>query len=119
MLTIFHSRTCAIVLLRLYMPQHLRKFLQNRLAFISHLLFIFSEVAQLEAQKHQLDRDNQEHKKEKLMLENQLEMERMKVEAERKRVLLAHEQLRDKVKKKMSFEITMSLCMYNFRSFLS
>ena len=45
----------------------------------------------LEAQKHQLDKDNKEHKKEKLMWEYQLEMERMKVEAERKRVLLAGE----------------------------
>ena len=31
------------------------------------------------------------------MVENQLEMERMKVEAEKKKLILAHEQLRDKV----------------------
>jgi hypothetical protein len=55
-------------------------------------------VAQLEAQKHQLDADNQELRRERLMLDSQLEMERMRVEAERKKVMLAHEQLRDKVR---------------------
>ena len=38
-----------------------------------------------------------ELKKEKMLLESQLEMEHMKVEAEKKKLLLAHEQLREKV----------------------
>ena len=38
-----------------------------------------------------------ELKKEKVLLENQLEMEKMKVEAEKKKLILAHEQLREKV----------------------
>ena len=38
-----------------------------------------------------------ELKKEKVLLENQLEMEKMKVEAEKKKLILSHEQLREKV----------------------
>ncbi len=64
---------------------------------IKNKYFLFSETAQLEAQHHKAEQEASELKKEKLLLENQLEMEKMRVEAEKKKVMLAHEQLREKV----------------------
>lgn len=48
-----------------------------------------------------------------VLLENQLEMERMRVEAERKKVTLVHEQLREKVNDKfISYQLE-SFCFVN------
>ena len=44
-----------------------------------------------------MEKQMTELKKEKVLLENQLEMEKMKVEAEKKKLILAHKQLREKV----------------------
>ncbi|CAH1794163.1 unnamed protein product [Owenia fusiformis] len=55
-----------------------------------------NESAQLEALKHSLNHDLQELKKEKILLENQLEMEKIRTEAEKKKLLLAHESMREK-----------------------
>ena len=44
-----------------------------------------------------MEKQMTELKKEKVLLENHLEMEKMKVEAEKKKLILAHEQLREKV----------------------
>ena len=60
---------------------------------------IYSESAQLQTAKQNKEKEITELKKDKVLLENQLEMEKMKVEAEKKKVLLAHEQLREKVRK--------------------
>ncbi len=44
-----------------------------------------------------MSRQVSELKRDKVLLDNQLEMEKMKVEAEKKKLILAHEQLREKV----------------------
>ena len=44
-----------------------------------------------------MEKELSELRKEKVLLDSQLEMEKMKVEAEKKKLLLAHEQLREKV----------------------
>ncbi len=57
-----------------------------------------SESVHLETKRQSMEKDMAELKKEKVLLENHLEMEKMKVEAEKKKLLLAHEQLREKVR---------------------
>ncbi len=64
---------------------------------VNNKCFLFSETAQLEAQHNKAEQEASELKKEKILLENQLEMEKMRLEAEKKKVMLAHEQLREKV----------------------
>ena len=48
-----------------------------------------------------------------MLLENQMEMEKMKTESEKKRVLLLHEQLREKVWKiKLNWVVLGPLCAH-------
>ena len=57
----------------------------------------FSDLAQLEGAKVSLERDYADVKKQVVLLENQLEMEKMKVESEKKKVQLAQDTLKEKV----------------------
>ena len=54
---------------------------------------IYSEVAQIEIQRQQMCQELTEAKKEKVFLETQLDMERTKVEQEKKKILMAQEQI--------------------------
>ena len=65
----------------------------------SHL-FTYSEAAQFEVQKNRVSLEISELKRDNVLLENQLEMEKMKVEAEKKKLVIAHETLREKVSRR-------------------
>ena len=58
----------------------------------------YSESAQLEAVRRSHEQQVSELRKDKVLAENQLEVEKLRADSERKKVALAHEQLRDKVR---------------------
>ncbi len=58
------------------------------------------ELAQADSQRQTYLKAIEDSQREKSALERQLEMEKMKVETERKKLLLAQEALNDKVNKK-------------------
>ena len=60
-----------------------------------------SESAQIEALKGSCEHEIQSLKRDKLLLENQLEMEKSKVETEKKKLLFSQEQLDRKEKVSM------------------
>ncbi|KAK7119568.1 hypothetical protein R3I94_021407 [Phoxinus phoxinus] len=64
------------------------------------------ERVELENLKWEHSRVSEEAKKEKLLLTNQLEMEKMKVEQEKKKCYLAQEALKEKERKSLSLSVT-------------
>ncbi|TRZ00802.1 hypothetical protein DNTS_009756 [Danionella cerebrum] len=64
------------------------------------------ERVELENLKGEYARVSEESKKERLLLANQLEMEKMKVEQEKKKCYLAQEALKEKERKSLSLSIT-------------
>ncbi|XP_050978492.1 TATA element modulatory factor isoform X1 [Labeo rohita] len=64
------------------------------------------ERVELENLKGEHARVSEEAKKEKLLLTNQLEMEKMKVEQEKKKCYLAQEALKEKERKSLSLSVT-------------
>ncbi|XP_067287015.1 TATA element modulatory factor isoform X2 [Pseudorasbora parva] len=64
------------------------------------------ERVELENLKGEHSRASEEAKKEKLLLTNQLEMEKMKVEQEKKKCYLAQEALKEKERKSLSLSVT-------------
>ena len=62
-----------------------------------HFLILYRELAQADSQRHTYLKALEDNQREKAQLERQLEMERMKVESERKKLMLAQEALSDKV----------------------
>ncbi|XP_077059224.1 TATA element modulatory factor isoform X3 [Siphateles boraxobius] len=64
------------------------------------------ERVELENLKWEHARVSEEAKKEKLLLTNQLEMEKMKVEQEKKKYYLAQEALKEKERKSLSLSVT-------------
>lgn len=70
------------------------------LACINYSIFnqLFRELAQADNQRQTYLKALEEAQREKAQLERQLETEKMKVETERKKLLLAQESLNDKVR---------------------
>lgn len=64
------------------------------------------ERVELENLKGEYARVSEDSKKEKLLLTNQLEMEKMKVEQEKKKCYLAQEALKEKERKSLSLSVT-------------